>query len=164
MFKKYVNQEKIIKSLQELIRIPSVYSKSKNPNEPFGKNTVKALNYALELGKKLGFRTKNIDAFVKTYGDESLSKMDVLTEVMDKLDEAFENIKIPVTSIPMVLYSGYRVKKVRKSFSKFVELIVNFLNDYDNNEEYKKYVQSGTGSAENVKGRLEYWKNMIKEL
>ena len=32
MFKKYVNQEKIIKSLQELIRIPSVYNKSKNPN------------------------------------------------------------------------------------------------------------------------------------
>lgn len=110
------------------------------------------------------FRTKNIDAFVKTHEDESLSKMDVLKEAMDKLDEAFEDIKIPITSIPMVLYSGYRVKKVRKSFSKFAELICDFLDNYDNNEEYKKYVQSGTGSSENVKGRLDYWKNLIKDL
>lgn len=63
MFKKYINQEELIKSLQELIRIPSVYSKSENPNEPFGKNTVKALNYMLDLGKKLGFKTKNIDNY-----------------------------------------------------------------------------------------------------
>lgn len=88
------------------------------------------------------FRTKDIDTFVKTYGDDSLSKMDVLKEAMDRLNEAFEDIKIPITSIPMVLYSGYRVKKDKKSFSKFVELINNFLNDYDNNEAYKKYVQS----------------------
>ena len=110
------------------------------------------------------FRTKNIDAFVKTYGDESLSKMDVLKEALDKLDETFEDIKIPITSIPMVLYSSYRVKKVRKSFAKFVEAVINFLDNYDNNEEYKKYVQSGTGSSENVKGRLEYWQDLVKGL
>ena len=83
---------------------------------------------------------------------------------MDKLDETFEDIKIPITSIPMVLYSSYRVKKVRKSFAKFVEAVINFLDNYDNNEEYKKYVQSGTGSSENVKGRLEYWQDLVKGL
>lgn len=63
MFKKYLNQKEIIKSLQNLIKIPSVYSKSKNVNEPFGENTVKALNYMLDLGNTLGFRTKNIDNY-----------------------------------------------------------------------------------------------------
>lgn len=63
MFKKYINQEELIKNLQELIRIPSVYSESINSNEPFGENTVKALNYILNLGEKLGFRTKNINNY-----------------------------------------------------------------------------------------------------
>lgn len=63
MFKKYINQEELIKNLQELIRIPSVYSESTNSNEPFGENTVKALNCILNLGEKLGFRTKNINNY-----------------------------------------------------------------------------------------------------
>lgn len=63
MFKNYINKDEMIKNLQNLIKIPSVYELSTNPNEPFGKNTVKALNYILYLGKKLGFRTKNIDNY-----------------------------------------------------------------------------------------------------
>ena len=63
MFKNYINQNELIKSLQGLIKIPSVHENSDNPNEPFGKNTVKALNYILDLGEKLGFRTKNIDGY-----------------------------------------------------------------------------------------------------
>lgn len=63
MFKKYIPKNEIIKSLQELIKIPSVYEKSQNSKEPFGKNTLKALNYTLDLGKKLGFKTKNIDGY-----------------------------------------------------------------------------------------------------
>lgn len=63
MFKKYINRDELINNLQELIKIPSVYEKSLNPNEPFGENTVKALNYILNLGEKLGFRTKNIDGY-----------------------------------------------------------------------------------------------------
>lgn len=63
MLKKHINKEEMIKNLQNLIQIPSVYEKSSNPEEPFGKNTVKALNYILDLGNKLGFRTKNIDNY-----------------------------------------------------------------------------------------------------
>ena len=63
MFKNYINIDELIKNLQELIKIPSVHEESNNPNEPFGKNTVKALNYILDLGKTLGFRTKNIDGY-----------------------------------------------------------------------------------------------------
>ncbi len=63
MFKKYINKNELIKNLQELIKIPSVYEESTDINAPFGKNTVKALDYVLELGKKLGFKTKNIDGY-----------------------------------------------------------------------------------------------------
>lgn len=63
MFKNYINKDDLIKNLQELIEIPSVHEESSNQNEPFGKNTVRALNYILNLGKKLGFRTKNIDNY-----------------------------------------------------------------------------------------------------
>jgi hypothetical protein len=108
------------------------------------------------------FRTKDIDAFVIDYADESLEKVDVLMEAMDSFDEAFEEIKVPVTSISVILYSGYRIKKDKKSFSKLVNLVNEFLNGYENNEEYKQYVQSGTSSSENVRGRFDYWRNIIK--
>ena len=57
------NQEDMIKHLQELIQIPSVYSESKNPLMPFGENANKALEYMLNLGKQLGFKTKNVDGY-----------------------------------------------------------------------------------------------------
>lgn len=108
------------------------------------------------------FRSKDIDVFITDHGDECIEKADILTEVFDKFDSSFETIKIPVTSIPMILYSGYKVYKNKKSFSKLVELIIQFLDGYNENEEYKQYVQSGTSSSENVKGRFEYWKELIK--
>ena len=81
---------------------------------------------------------------------------------MDKLDTAFEEIKIPSTSVPMVLYSCYRVTKDKKSFTKLVEIINEFLNGYDDNEEYKQFVQSGTGSQQNVRGRFDWWREKIR--
>ena len=110
----------------------------------------------------ISFRTKDIDAFVKDYADESIEKASILEEAMDKFEEAFEKIKIPVTSIPMVLYSGYRITKDKKSFSKLVDLVNEFLNGYDTNEEYKQFVQSGTSSAENVRGRFDWWRQRIR--
>lgn len=65
MLEKFIdeNKEKIIKYLQGLIQIPSYYSKSNNPQYPFGENINKALEYTLALGQSLGFRTKNIDGY-----------------------------------------------------------------------------------------------------
>ena len=108
------------------------------------------------------FRNRDIDVFVRDYADASLEKVTTLTDSMDSLNEAFDEIKIPVTSIPMVLYSGYRVKKDKKSFSKLVELVNEFLNGYDTNEEYKQFVQSGTSAQENVRRRLDWWRERIR--
>lgn len=56
-------KEEIIKSTCELIKIPSVYGESNDSSKPFGNNTSKALEYILDLGKKLGFKTKNLDGY-----------------------------------------------------------------------------------------------------
>ena len=65
MFKKYINNLKndIISETCNLINIPSVSEETNNPDMPFGKYAKEALEYILNLGNKLGFRTKNIDGY-----------------------------------------------------------------------------------------------------
>ena len=65
MIHKYIENHKneIIQKTQELIKIPSVISVSNNALHPFGEPINDALEYMLELGKNLGFRTKNIDGY-----------------------------------------------------------------------------------------------------
>lgn len=108
------------------------------------------------------FRGKDIDLFVVNHSKEVLENAQILEDAMDKLNDAFEKIKIPVTSIPMVLYSSYRITKDKKSFNKLVEIINEFLNGYETNDEYKKFVQAGTSSSENVRGRFEFWREKIR--
>lgn len=110
------------------------------------------------------FRTNDIDTFVAEYSNSiSQTKFDILKVAMDKFNEGFsDNIKVPVTSIPMVLYSGYRIQKDKKSFSNLIEIVKNFIVNYDTNEEYKQFVQSGTSSSENVRGRFNWWRKQIK--
>lgn len=111
------------------------------------------------------FRTKDIDAYVTDYADQYLDRVDTLKEAMDRFNESFDDeVKIPSTSIPQILYSGYRIVKDKKSFSRLAEKISEFIATYDSNEEYKQYVQSGTGSKENVKGRFDYWRDIVRQL
>ncbi len=55
-------KEEIVKSTQEIIKIKSVEEKAKL-NMPFGEGPYKALEYALELSKELGFETKNLEGY-----------------------------------------------------------------------------------------------------
>lgn len=110
------------------------------------------------------FRAKDIDMFVSQYADQYINRADILKEAMNKLDESFDEIKIPVTSIPQILYSGYRIIKDKKSFTKLVDKVADFCVNYDSNDEYKQFVQNGTGSKENVRGRFDYWRNIVKTL
>ena len=65
MFDEYIDNLKndIIKETCKLINIPSVSEENSNPDMPFGQGAKKALDYTLDLGKRLGFRTKNIDNY-----------------------------------------------------------------------------------------------------
>ena len=65
MFEKYIDglKNEIIAETCNLINIPSVSEETNNPDMPFGKYAKEALEYALNLGNKLGFKTKNIDGY-----------------------------------------------------------------------------------------------------
>ncbi len=65
MFEKTIENlsKDLVKNTQEIIKIPSVYEESNDPSQPFGENPTKALEYILNLGKSLGFKTKNIDNY-----------------------------------------------------------------------------------------------------
>ena len=62
---KYIDSKKneILEEVCNIIKIPSVNEESKDENKPFGENVNKALEHFLELGEKLGFRTKNVDGY-----------------------------------------------------------------------------------------------------
>ena len=114
------------------------------------------------------FRTNDMDVFVADHSDSiSQNKVDMLVEALDKFNDAFETIKIKQLNIPMILYVSYRCLKDKKSFSKLIEYIEQFITDYnesDKLQDYKMYCQSSTTSRENVRGRLDYWRGIIREL
>jgi len=65
MLDKYIDdlRDTIVQETCNLINIPSVSEETGNPEIPFGEGCKKALDYVLDLGKQLGFRTKNIDNY-----------------------------------------------------------------------------------------------------
>ena len=60
----------LIEDILDIVKIPSVKGKATN-GFPFGENVAKALNKALEISEKLGFKTKNLDNYIgyADYGD-----------------------------------------------------------------------------------------------
>lgn len=65
MFDKFIDekQNEIINTVSELVKIPSVTTVTDNPSLPFGEHCTNALNYILNLGNSMGFRTRNIDNY-----------------------------------------------------------------------------------------------------
>lgn len=79
-------KEDLIKSTQEIIRIKSVESEPKE-GMPFGEGVSKALECALAISRKLGFKTKNLDGYIgyAEYGEGEdyvgiLGHLDVVPE------------------------------------------------------------------------------------
>ncbi len=85
MFEKYIDglKNEIIAETCNLINIPSVSEETNNPDMPFGKYAKEALEYALALGNKLGFRTKNVDGYC---GYIEFGKGDKLLGIIGHLD------------------------------------------------------------------------------
>ena len=113
------------------------------------------------------FEEKDMNAFVRDQWEEALKKVDTFTVALNQLDKNFDELKTKQLNIPMILFVSYRCTKDNKSFSKLVVLIKQFLEDYNDPnklEDYKKYCQSSTTSSENVRGRLDYWRGVIREL
>lgn len=104
--------------------------------------------------------------FIQYYNDKvDDAKVELIKQALDKMDEVFsDDVKIPKTSLSFICYCYYRVTKDKKSISKLTDTVKTFLDEYDSNEEYKSFIQQGTSSGESVKARLQYWRNIIREL
>lgn len=111
------------------------------------------------------FKSKNINDFILVY-QENIDKkqIETLKQAIDRLDEAFSEMKVTTVSLPMIFYVSYRAIAEKKSFSKLVELIKKFIKEYDKNEEYKQFCKDSTTSSDKVKGRLDYWNGIYKKL
>ena len=65
MFDEFISNKKdeILSELSTLISFKSVSIETPNSPFPFGEECNNALEYILNLGNKLGFRTKNLDGY-----------------------------------------------------------------------------------------------------
>lgn len=71
-------KQEIIKEIQELVKIPSVLGKEEI-DAPFGTGPKEALEYILNLGSKLGFKSRNFNNYI---GDISFSPISETNETL----------------------------------------------------------------------------------
>lgn len=111
------------------------------------------------------FRDSDINKFLVMYNDHiNYDKIEVIKQALDVIDESFDTIQVKKTTAPMIIYSYYRIIKDNKDINKWNEWITNFIETYNTNEEYKQFCNgAGTASADMVKGRLNYFRNAIRE-
>lgn len=153
----------IIKTTQELIRIPSVYKKSDNKNIPFGENINSALEYMLNLGNQLGFRTKNVDGYCGyiEFGEGKeivgiIGHLDVVPEGEDwnyppfsgKIEDGKIYGRGAIDDKGPIVSSLYAMKAVMDNYkiNKRVRLILglNEENDWECIKYYKKHEEIPT--------------------
>lgn len=154
-------------------------------NHPFFNKILSSAQKRKDLGKDLitetlmlietnaendytSFKSKNINDFIMMYQEDiKYDKIEMLKQALDKLNESFEEISTKQLNIPMILFVSYRCIKDKKSFTKLKEIIEQFIKDYnesDKLQDYKQFCQSSTTSSENVRGRFDYWRSVIREL
>ncbi len=165
MFDEIIEKSKneIINSLSELIKFPSVSDESGTSEYPFGEECNNALNYILDLGKSMGFRTKNIDGYC---GYIEFGEGEELVGIIGHLDVVPANIQDGWTTPPFsptirdgklfgrgsiddkgpVIASLYAMKAIKDSMaiSKRVRLILGLneekswkcINYYKDHEEH----------------------------
>lgn len=106
------------------------------------------------------------EKFIQYYNDNfDKSKIDIIKKSLNNLNENLsDDVKINKTSISFICYAGCEVLRKKKSFSKFIGSVNDFIKTYDTNEEYKSMIQQGTSSAESVRARLDYWNGIVKKL
>ena len=91
------NKDNMISAISDLISFKSVSTETGNPDIPFGEECKKALEYTLDLGRKMGFRTKNIDGYC---GYIEFGEGDELVGIIGHLDVVPADIKDGWTTDP----------------------------------------------------------------
>lgn len=166
-----VESEELAKVVFELKSHP-VFTKITTPTQrkkDEDKDIVRQVLMLSEMSNEYdfgSFRNEDINKFIERYnGNINYGKVEIIKEAMTALDTAFETISVNKVTVPILLYGYYRIVKDKKGMQKWNDWVKNFIETYDTNEEYKQYCNgSGTASAEMVKGRLQYFRDAIREL
>lgn len=166
-----VENEELAKVVFELKSHP-VFTKITTPTQrkkDEDKDIVRQVLMLSEMSNEYdfgSFRNEDMNKFIERYnGNINYGKVETIKEAMTALDTAFDTISVNKVTVPILLYGYYRVVKDKKGMQKWNEWVKNFIETYDTNEEYKQYCNgSGTASSEMVKGRLQYFRDAIKEL
>jgi len=79
-------RNEILQTIQDFVKIKSVQEASEE-GKPFGKGPYDALMYALNIGRKLGFKVENFDGYAghAEYGEGN--------EIVGILTHGWENIR-----------------------------------------------------------------------
>ncbi len=101
------------------------------------------------------FSSKEVDRFLQENDEQTImNTLEVIKNNVDLLDsiitEKHKNLK--KIHLPMI------ISTVNDS-PEYKDKLLNFLNDYDNQTEYRQYCQGSTSQKENVIGRLIFWKS-----
>ena len=101
------------------------------------------------------FSSKEVDRFLQENDEQTImNTLEVIKNNVDLLDsiitEKHKNLK--KIHLPMI------ISTVNDS-PEYKDKLLNFLNDYDNQTEYRQYCQGSTSQKENVLGRLNFWKS-----
>lgn len=120
------------------------------------------------------FRDVDMNKFIMYYNDKiadpnekqfAEKKIENLRKALDRLNEELpEDVKIKASTIPMCIYGIYRMVRDSKSTSKYMEWLNEFLASYDTDLDYLQYCSNGTSNSDMVNGRLQFFKDAIKEI
>lgn len=166
-----VESEELAKVVFELKSHP-VFTKITTPTQrkkDEDKDIVRQVLMLSEMSNEYdfgSFRNEDMNKFIERYnGNINYGKVETIKEAMTALDTAFDTISVNKVTVPILLYGYYRIVKDKKGMQKWNDWVKNFIETYDTNEEYKQYCNgSGTASSEMVKGRLQYFRDAIREL
>lgn len=101
------------------------------------------------------FNGKEVDRYLQETDTASIMQtLDVIEEHINILDSIVSdrNKNLKKIHLPMVLACANNTEE-------FSNKLLNFLNDYENQTEYRQYCQGSTSQKENVLGRLNFWRS-----
>lgn len=141
----------------------------------FDRDTVIQILMLCEMSNEYdfgSFKNDDMNRFIVHYNElladsdkreQVLAKVDIIKDALDRLDDEFkDSIKIKNSSLSLCVYGMYRIIKDKKGTQKYLDWMKNFIETYNTNEQYLVFCSSGTANAENVKGRLQYFRDAIR--
>ena len=141
----------------------------------FDRDTVIQILMLCEMSNEYdfgSFKNNDMNKFIVHYNEllvdsdkreQVLAKVNIVKDALDRLDDEFkDSIKIKNSSLSLCVYGMYRIIKDKKGTQKYLDWMKNFIETYNTNEQYLVFCSSGTANAENVKGRLQYFRDAIR--